>query len=319
MPRVTGQPPSGASIRVAGTADLPAVAALMYEVAPEMALTADELAHDDTLTPGGRRFVAEVDGALAGVGVASTFYAREPEFEGSWTTLQVREAYRGRGIGGALLARMADHAAVLGKRSLHMWTSEARPEAGPWLARRGFAEHERAKYVALPLAGLDPPAVDPPAGVEITTLAARPELAEGIYAAALEAEADMPSADPFVAVSIEQWRTFAIDRPDLPHEGCAVALAGDEVVGWASIGLPAAHPGLGYHNRTGVRRAWRGRGVAAALKRATIAWAIAGGLELLETENDESNAPMRAINRRLGYRPLPDRVLMRAPLPLPPA
>lgn len=313
-----GTPPE-ASIRVARAADLPAVAALTYEVAPEMALTADELAHEQTLTPGARRFVAEVGGELAGVGVASIFYARDAEFEGSWTTLQVREPYRRRGVGAALLARVAEHATVLGKGSLHMWTSEARAEAGPWLARRGFAEHERAKYVALPLAGLAPPAADPPPGVELTTLAARPELVPAIYDAALEAEADIPSADAFVPLTIEQWRTFAVDRPDLPHDGCVVALAGDGVVGWASMGLPAARPGVGYHNMTGVRRAWRGRGVAGALKRATIAWAIGRGLEELETENDEANAPMRAINRRLGYRPLPDRVLMRAPLPLPPA
>jgi GNAT superfamily N-acetyltransferase len=316
---VTHDAPAGAFIRVAGAADLPAVAALMHEVAPEMALTADELAHEQMLTPGGRRFVAEVGGELAGVGVASTFYAREPEFEGSWTTLQVREPFRRRGIGSALLTRIAEHAAVLGKGSLHMWTSEARAETGPWLTRRGFAEHERAKYVALPLAGLAPPAVDPPPGVELTTLAARPELVAAIYDAALEAEADIPSADPFVPVTIEQWRTFAVDRPDLPYDGCVVALAGAEVVGWASMGLPAARPGVGYHNMTGVRRAWRGRGVAGALKRATIAWAVDRGLDELETENDEANAPMRAINRRLGYRPLPDRVLMRAPLPLPPA
>jgi mycothiol synthase len=316
---VTANPPSEVSIRVAGEADLPAVAALMYEVAPEMALTAQEIAHEDTLTPGGRRFVAEVDGELAGLGVASIFYAREPEFEGSWTTLQVREPFRGRGIGSALLARVADHAATLGKASLHMLTSEARPEAGQWLTRRGFVEHERGKYVALALAGLAPPEVDPPPGIELTTLAARPELVEAIYAASLEAEADIPTADPYVALPIEQWRAFAVDRPDLPRDGCVVALAGGEVVGWASMGLPAARPGVAYHHMTGVRRAWRGRGVAGALKRATIAWAVARGLELLETENDEANAPMRAINRRLGYQPLPDSVLMRAPLPLPPA
>ena len=316
---MTHRVPPGASIRVAEEADLPAIAALFAEVAPEMALTAEELAHEDTLTPGARRFVAEVDGALVGVGVASIFYAAEPEFEGSWTTLQVRAPHRRRGIGAALLPRMAEHASTLGKRSLHMWASEARPEALQWLARRGFVEHERSKHVALPLAGLDVPAAAPPHGIELTTLEARPELVERIYAAALEAEADVPSADPFVAVPIEQWRTFAIDRPDLPHAACVVALHGDEVVGWANLSLPAARPGVGFHQMTGVKRAWRGRGIAQSLKRATIAWAIANGLAVLETENDQANAPMRAINARMGYLPLADSVLMRAPLPLPPA
>jgi hypothetical protein len=47
---------------------------------------------------------------------------------------------------------------------------------------------------------------------------------------------------------------------------------------------------------------------------ATIAWAIAAGLEALETGNDETNAPMRAVNARLGYRPLPDVIGLQGPL-----
>ena len=42
----------------------------------------------------------------------------------------------------------------------------------------------------------------------------------------------------------------------------------------------------------GVARARPG----AALKHATIGWAIANGLEVLETGNDTDNLPMRAVN-----------------------
>ena len=65
---------------------------------------------------------------------------------------------------------------------------------------------------------------------------------------------------------------------------------------------------------TAVRPAWRGRGIATAIKRATIAWAIDNGLAALETGNDEHNAPMRAVNARLGYRPIPDSVGLQGPL-----
>ena len=282
-----------------------------------MALTAEELAHEDTLTPGGRRFVAEVDGTLAGVGVASIFYSREPEFEGSWTTLQV-----GRPTGGGASATRSWRAWPTARRC----SARGRCTCGP--ARRVPRSHRGWRAAGSPSTSgrstwrcrsraFGPPAVDAPTGVEITTLAARPELAEGIYAAALAADADMQSTDPFVAVSIEQWRTFAIDRPDLPLRGLRHRRGGGRGRRLGQHRPAGGAPRHRYHNMTGVRRAWRGRGVAAALKRATSRGPIAGGLELLETENDESNAPMRAINRRLGYRPLPDRVLMRAPLPLP--
>jgi RimJ/RimL family protein N-acetyltransferase len=65
---------------------------------------------------------------------------------------------------------------------------------------------------------------------------------------------------------------------------------------------------------TAVVRAWRGRGLALALKHAAIGWAIANGLTELVTGNDVDNAPMRAINAKLGYRPTPDRLVLRGPL-----
>jgi RimJ/RimL family protein N-acetyltransferase len=65
---------------------------------------------------------------------------------------------------------------------------------------------------------------------------------------------------------------------------------------------------------TAVTRDWRGRGLATALKRATIGWAIADGLDLLEAGNDTDNLAMRAVNARLGYVPSPDNLVLRGPL-----
>ena len=58
---------------------------------------------------------------------------------------------------------------------------------------------------------------------------------------------------------------------------------------------------------TAVRRAWRGRGSRRALKRGDDrAGRSTTGSTALETGNDVDNAPMRAVNARLGYQPLPD-------------
>jgi mycothiol synthase len=65
---------------------------------------------------------------------------------------------------------------------------------------------------------------------------------------------------------------------------------------------------------TATRRDWRGRGVAGALKRAAVLWARERGLRRLRTENEERNAPMLAINRRMGYRPTPAWLSMRGPV-----
>jgi len=104
--------------------------------------------------------------------------------------------------------------------------------------------------------------------------------------------------------------------PSIPAGGFAVAFdAGTGIViGYASLLLLAGNPNVAWHGMTAVARAWRGKGVASALKRATIAWAIANGIETLETANDEANAPMRAVNGRLGYTPLPDEIYYRGPV-----
>jgi GNAT superfamily N-acetyltransferase len=61
---------------------------------------------------------------------------------------------------------------------------------------------------------------------------------------------------------------------------------------------------------TGVRRAFRGRGIASALKRAEIAWAKQAGYETLETNNEVRNEPIRRLNERHGYTVRPGLVVM---------
>jgi RimJ/RimL family protein N-acetyltransferase len=55
-------------------------------------------------------------------------------------------------------------------------------------------------------------------------------------------------------------------------------------------------------------RAHRGRGLALAVKLASIEGAARNGITQLATRNDEENEPMLAVNRRLGYRPAARRV-----------
>ena len=65
---------------------------------------------------------------------------------------------------------------------------------------------------------------------------------------------------------------------------------------------------------TAVRRPWRRRGIATALKREQIARARAAGIEQIFTTNDETNAGMRGVNARLGYRPAPTQIVVSGPL-----
>ena len=52
---------------------------------------------------------------------------------------------------------------------------------------------------------------------------------------------------------------------------------------------------------TGVDRQFRGRNLALALKLLSIQYAKRHSILYLETSNDSANAPMLAINAKLGY------------------
>jgi GNAT superfamily N-acetyltransferase len=65
-----------------------------------------------------------------------------------------------------------------------------------------------------------------------------------------------------------------------------------------------------------VLRAWRGRGIAHALKRAALAFAAENGVREVYTWTQEGNADMRALNERLGYRDGAVSIAVRRALPL---
>jgi GNAT superfamily N-acetyltransferase len=151
--------------------------------------------------------------------------------------------------------------------------------------------------------------------VTITTWAERPELIAGIYEVALESFPDVPGAEEDELEPFEDWLAHEMqagpgDRP----EATFVAVAGDEVVGYSKFSLSDAQPTVAHHDMTGVKRGWRGQGIARALKQAQIAWAKNNGYVQLRTQNEERNAPIRKLNAEFGYQPAGIRMLYRGPL-----
>ena len=113
-------------------------------------------------------------------------------------------------------------------------------------------------------------------------------------------------------VSPEQWERHWITDPDAMF----VALAGGEVIGCAGLLPDTDDPGRAEHALTAVRRDWRRRGVAAALKRCTLAWAADHGLREVYTWTQRGNDDMRALNTHLGFTTRTESLSMRASLPL---
>jgi GNAT superfamily N-acetyltransferase len=76
--------------------------------------------------------------------------------------------------------------------------------------------------------------------------------------------------------------------------------------------------GRAHNNLTGTLRAYRSRGLATVLKSHSLHRAAALGVTIAVTDNDETNAPMLAVNAKLGYRPFARRLVWeRRPSPGP--
>lgn len=298
-------------------ADLGAFVDIVNATTPDDPRSLDELRWADATYPGSARFLAVSAGRPVGAASVGRIYMYPPEFDGLWATLHVLANARRQGIGGALLVAVSDHARMAGKAALHVPVSDARPDTIAFFIRRGFADYERLSMVRLDLADLVVPEIDLPAGVTLTTLAERRDLAAQIHAVAVEAFADIPGwGEPLAAGDLAEFLARDVDRPSIPAEAFMIALetTTGRVVGYASLLMMPGQARSAWHDMTAVVRAWRGRGLAGALKRATIGWAIENGLETLETGNDVDNVAMRAVNARLGYRLMQDQLILRGPL-----
>ena len=224
----------------------------------------------------------DVQDAGAAIGIGG-WHAPEGVARGE---VRVAVDARGRGVGSALLARLSEWATGLGYSELMGPVKEVDAESLAWTEKRGFTEVGRNSILALDLRTIEAPAVVVPEGIELVTWAERPDAAAGMYEVAREAYPDVPGEEEAEIEPFEQWLSMdmqgAGDRP----EATFVALAGDEVVAYAKLSISRARPTVAMHDITGVKRAWRGRGIAGALKSAEIAWAKENGFERLETQNE---------------------------------
>jgi mycothiol synthase len=219
--------------------------------------------------------------------------------------------HRRRGVGSAMLAELSQRARALGKEQLQGEAKESDPESIAFLERRGFVKVGAERAVVLALEGVEPPPPDPPEGVRIASRVEEPDRLDEMYAVAVQADEDIPGSTG--VQTFQQWRAHEIDKPNRRPELCFLALAGDEVVGYAALQVVGDEA---FHGLTATRRDWRRRGVATALKRAEIAAAKQVGFRRLLTESEERNEPMQRLNEKLGFVPAPElsTVVMRGPV-----
>jgi len=297
-------------IREVGPEDLERWIAMAGSVRPDRAGSAAEYLDWRRQAEDMAWFVASRDGEDVGVGFAYVGWHSAPG-TGNGEAF-VLPAHRSTGVGSALYRELASWVLERGCVTLETTVAEDDADSLRWVDRRGFREVGRSSRLVLDLTAIDAPAVAPPAGVEIVSWAERPELGPELYEVACDALPYIPGREATQTDPYETWLARDMLGANDSAEATFIAIADGEVAGYAKLSLPS-EPGatVARHDITGVKREFRRRGIASALKRAEIAWAKRAGYETLETENEARNEPIRLLNEKHGYAVRPGLVVLR--------
>ncbi len=280
---------------------------------PHLQETVAEWEREDALRPAGevilRLCVGDPPVAFLTAGDRGTSAWRKEGVCG--LGLWVDGGHQRQGLGGALYERAVAFAGERGLRGMETYVRLFTPDepAVPFLTKRGFAEVDRDVPVLLDLAAFDSSRFTSraPDGIRLVSLAEAGDTEENrrrVWALTGLLLRDIPTHGVLPErPSFEDW-VMHFDSPE--HDPNAVILAEDslsgEWVGKSALGFQEG-TGIAWTYITGVLPDYRGRGVALALKLRAIQAAIDRGCPLITTENHEDNAPMRAINKKLGFTP----------------
>lgn len=303
--------------------DDPRVVTIYNAIYPDVHVTVERYRHDLARSmrhPQGdvERYVAEEDGPVVGVMKLERhpFFSRPGSY---YAEILVDPERWGHGIGSRLNAVLEDRAAARGAARLYGEIKEGIEEARRFVEARGYVPTGRVDRMSrLPVSrvnlegyeGLEERLASQ--GITVRSIAEigiDDDFLRAVQTMEFESDRDIPSAEePGQPMPYELWKDDKLFAPDRSLEMFWVALHGRRPIGVARVARRGDR--ILSNGYTGVDREYRGRGVARLLKLKTIQFAQRNGYEWMYTGNDIENTRMLAINRRLGYEPLPGILLM---------
>lgn len=293
--------------------DYPQLVRLVNATAAEPT-TVERMMENDRILPAGviQRRVAAVgpDGGMVGYGVAGRIPSEQP---GRFKVRVITDPdHRCHGAGRLLADAVERTALDLGATWFDSHVRDNDPESLAFAQRRGYKVNEHLFDSVLDLTTFDESrfagAIEQAqaGGIRFFTYAevAGEAAAHKLYDLSRATLSDTPGAEEEVFPPFDLWQAGFLAVPSTRLDCILIAAEGDQ---WAGFTLVVPNPANGsmYNGGTGVSRAYRGRGLALALKLLSIRKARELGAPYMRTDNHAKNAPMLAVNRKLGYVPRP--------------
>ena len=288
-------------LRPASLGDVAAAVRLVALVNPEWLVSAESFRHNLTSTPAEARrgkWCIERDDELIGW-ASSLLMVATSESGSGLIVVNVHPLERRKGLGSALLEVAERHAADIGVRRLVSFSCGDEESAG--FARAHGYEQTASNEIFV----LDPSTIEsptPPAGVELRPFAEFTDDPSPIYDVDVTAMLDEPGDALFDAMTYDYWLERFWRSPLVDLDSSTAVLVDGKVVAITMLQVDPQGE-RAQNNGTCTLREYRGRGLAMLAKQESLARLGRRGCRQVYTGNDETNAAMLAINRKLGYRP----------------
>ncbi|WP_442600065.1 GNAT family N-acetyltransferase [Neobacillus sp. D3-1R] len=286
--------------------------------------TAQSLEEEDQHMPTTSHLKKNEDGCLVGFGRTRVVAENEEgqiigygaAFRAPWAApgqlasiFCVDPDFRGQGVGNLILSHLEnwanEHQASVLSSIVMDWIDGSLSFA----QKRGFVLDAHVFDLELNLKEFDstkyPDSVELAikSGIQLVTLADLPgeESEHKLYELCVETSKDNPgqyaNLPPFA-----EWRKEFFPEDISRQDWVFLAVDGARFVGVTQL-FNTEDDGVLYTNYTAVKKEYRGRGIAKALKRISIDEAVKLGAHTMTTDSEENNAPMQSINRSFGYVP----------------
>lgn len=259
-----------------------------------------------------QRLGVRVNGRLVGIGAAAWDVIRAGSDEAT-VQIYVLPGSRGIGIGSALWPRLTRFVREGGIANLASRVIAGDTGSLGFATRRGLAVVGMQQVGTLELDPLDPPGAPAlPAGVTIAAMGERLDLHPALHAHMVAILPEVPSWGDAPVPTYAAWQDM-IAEPGYRRDLSLIALDGNTIVG--QIDVDNDGEGSAFISMLTVAPGARRRGIARALKQELAHRACEAGWRELATVNDGTNDGIRRLNEDLGYRYLPEVLLLHGPVP----
>lgn len=300
------------TIREFVPADYAAITKIFQLIQPEDGWEESDFREEDDTRPDHckhQKWVAEVDGTVVGVCLydqrANTYHPQK-----FWLDGGVLPEHRKQGVGTALLDRTFKDLEPFEPKEAITASGENTPDVIEFLVKRGFETFNHVWESHLDLDAYNPAPYEGlleklnGEGIIFKTyseLVDSENHLEKLYNLWSITKQDEPTV--FGVVTKIEFKHFIETRlagNNFDPDGYFVALDGNDYVAFSNFwgSQPGEYISIGF---TGTHPDYRGRGLATALKIIGNEYAISKGFKQVRTSNNSVNAPMLAVNVKMGF------------------